>query len=137
MNKKEVSKLIKRFFIAFAICLPLFVVIGIFLTPIIGNVWSVVIYVVIGLGVFFLEEAVYKKIAQKKQEAREKALLKRKYQKAMNSKLENFEQNSKDNLNNAGKNKVEKNNVKNSNAENSSVEEGNIKNNNTGKSKTK
>lgn len=88
MTKKEAVKYIKLFFIAFACCIPLFVVIGIFLTQYIGNVWSVVIYIVIGAGAFVLAIYLDKKHEEKLALKREKSKLARRYRQSSNEKNE-------------------------------------------------
>ena len=97
MTKKEFLKIFKRFFLAFLCCLPIFILIGIFLREKIGNVWTIVIYVVIGAVAFILAEIIHKKHEEELELKREKARQKRRYQH-----LENVE-NSK--VNNASKKK--------------------------------
>lgn len=79
MNRKEVVKDIKIFFVAFACCIPLFVVIGIFLTPLIGDVWTVVIYVLIGAVAYVLALIISKKRQEKLELKREKSKMTQKY----------------------------------------------------------
>lgn len=79
MTKKEFVKIFKRFFLAFLCCLPIYVLIGIFLREKIGNVWTVVIYVVIGAIAFVLAEIIHKKREEQLELRREKARLKRRY----------------------------------------------------------
>lgn len=73
MTRKDVSNLYKRFFITFLICIPIFVVIGVFLTKYIGNVWTVVLYVVIGIIAMILEELWYKGYKKRQEIKRENA----------------------------------------------------------------
>ena len=80
MTKKEFIKVFKRFFLAFLCCLPIYVLIGIFLREKIGNVWTVVIYVVIGAIAFVLAEIIHKKREENLELRREKAKQKRRYQ---------------------------------------------------------
>lgn len=79
MTKKEAVKYIKLFFISFACCIPLFAIIGIFLTQYIGNIWSVVIYIVIGAGAFVLALYLNKKHEEKLALKREKSKLAKRY----------------------------------------------------------
>lgn len=80
MTKKEFIRIFKRFIIAFLCCLPIFILIGIFLREKIGNVWTVVIYVIIGIGAYVLAEIICKRHEQKMELKREKSRLKRRYQ---------------------------------------------------------
>ena len=80
MTKKEYLKIFKRFFLAFLCCLPIYILIGIFLREKIGNVWTVVIYVVIGAIAFVLAEIIHKNHEEKMELKREKNKLKRRYQ---------------------------------------------------------
>ena len=79
MTKKEFIKIFKIFFLAFLCCLPIYILIGIFLREKIGDVWTVVIYVVIGAIAFVLTEIIHKKHEEKIALKREKAKLKRRY----------------------------------------------------------
>ena len=83
MTKKEFKSIFKRFFITFLICIPIFVVIGIFLTPLIGDIWSIVIYVSIGGLAFFLEELWWKGYSKKQEAKRQENLRLRKEKKRM------------------------------------------------------
>ena len=80
MTKKEYLKIFKRFFLAFLCCLPIYILIGIFLREKIGNVWTVVIYVVFGAIAFVLAEIIHKKREENLELRREKARQKRRYQ---------------------------------------------------------
>ena len=80
MTKKEFIKIFKRFFLAFLCCLPIYVLIGIFLREKIGNVWTVVIYVVIGAIAFVLAEIIHKNHEEKMEQKREAVKQKRRYQ---------------------------------------------------------
>lgn len=79
MTKKEFLKIFKRFFLAFLCCLPIYILIGIFLREKIGNVWTVVIYVVIGAIAFVLAEIIHKNYEEKMELKREKTRLERRY----------------------------------------------------------
>ncbi len=80
MTKKEFIKIFKRFFLSFLCCLPIFILIGVFLRQKIGRVWTVVIYVVIGAIAFVLAEIIHKKHEEKMELRREQAKQKRRYQ---------------------------------------------------------
>lgn len=86
MTKKEAVKYIKIFLLSFACCIPLFAIIGIFLTQYIGNVWSVVIYIFIGAGAFVLGLYLNKKHEEKLELKREKSKLARRYRQLSNDK---------------------------------------------------
>ena len=73
MNKKDIAKIFKRFFITFLICLPIFILIGVFLTDKIGNVWTVVLFILIGAIAFVLEEIWHKAYQKKQEQKRENA----------------------------------------------------------------
>ena len=79
MTKKEFVKIFKRFFITFLICLPIFVLIGVFLTGKISNFLIILMYVVIGAVAFVIEELWWAKHQKKLEQRREEAKLKRKY----------------------------------------------------------
>lgn len=79
MSKKEFVKNMKLFLIAFACCIPLFVVIGIFCRDALGGFWTVTIYVVIGAGAYILALLINKKRQEKLELKREKSRLRKRY----------------------------------------------------------
>ena len=95
MTRKEFKSVFKRFFITFLICLPIFIVIGVFLTDLIGNVWTIVIYVAIGLLAFFVEELWWKKYSVKKEAKRQELLKLRKEKKRMKAQYEKMNKGEK------------------------------------------
>ena len=71
MTRKDVTKLFARFLVVFAVCIPIFVLIGSLLDGKIDAVIEVIVFVVIGGVAFFLEEFLHvkafkKRIEQKK-----------------------------------------------------------------------
>lgn len=101
MTKKEFLRVFKRFLIAFLCCLPIFILIGIFLTDKIGNVWTIVIYIVIGAGAYVLAEFLCRHHEQKMAERREKTKLMRRYK---NLNLDKNEKTAKEDLSKNKKN---------------------------------
>lgn len=79
MSKKEFVKNMKLFLIAFACCIPLFVVMGIFCRDALGGFWIVTIYVVIGAGAFVLALHIDKKRQEKLALKREKSRLRKRF----------------------------------------------------------
>lgn len=94
MSKKEFIKNMKLFLIAFACCIPLFVVIGIFWRDALGGFWTVTIYVVIGAGAFILALLIDKKRQEKLALKREKSRLRKRFKVVENA--QNKEQSNKD-----------------------------------------
>lgn len=78
MTKKEFVKVFKRFFITFLICLPLLVLVGVFLTGKISNALIIFLYVLIGALAFVLEELWWSKHQKKLEQVREESRKKRK-----------------------------------------------------------
>lgn len=76
MTKKQITKLFKRFFITFLLCLPLFVIFGVFLGEKIGS-WAILVYVLIGAIAFVLEEIWHNHYEQKQKQKREQAKMDR------------------------------------------------------------
>ena len=101
MTRKEFLRVFKRFLIAFLCCLPIFILIGIFLTDKIGNVWTIVIYVVIGAGAYVLAEVLCRRHEKKMEEKREKSRLMRRYK---NLNLDKKEKTEKEDLSKNKKN---------------------------------
>ena len=68
MNRKDVSKLFKRFLITFACSLPLLILVGIFIEGKVSDFVMVTIFVVLAGIVLALEELLYRKFASKRQQ---------------------------------------------------------------------
>ena len=71
MTRKDITKLFVRFFVVFAFCCPIFVLIGSVLDGKINGVIEVVIFVTIGGGILFLEEFLHVKALKKREEQKQ------------------------------------------------------------------
>ena len=68
MNRKDVSKLFKRFLITFACSLPLLILVGILIDGKVSDFVMVTVFVAIAGVVLGAEELLYRKYASKRQE---------------------------------------------------------------------
>lgn len=73
MTRKDIAKLLIRLLITFACMLPIFILLGYLLYGKISDVVMIIIYVVLGGGIYALEELVHYKVYQKRQELKEQA----------------------------------------------------------------
>lgn len=71
MNKKEYGDLIKRFLLTFLCCIPIFVGLNILMKGKVDNFIIILINVVIGGIVFFLEELTHNKILESRKKRKE------------------------------------------------------------------
>lgn len=79
MTRKEFVKNLKLFLIAFACCIPLFVLIGVLWRDNLGSFWTITIYVVIGAVAYILAMLINKKRQEKLALKREKSKMQKKY----------------------------------------------------------